>query len=65
VTSSIIGPRTLDQLNGQLKAAELRLSPETLDAIDELVPPGVTLNPADNGYEPVWLDRKYRRRTRA
>ena len=64
VTSAIIGPRTLDQLNGQLGAAELRLSTETLDAIDELVPPGMTLNPADNGYEPVWLDRKYRRRAR-
>ncbi len=62
VTSSIIGPRTLDQLKGQLRAAEVRLSAETLDAIDELVPPGVTLNPADNGYDPVWLQPEHRRR---
>ena len=62
VTSSIIGPRTVDQLDGQLKAAEVRLSAETLDAIDELVPPGVTLNPADNGYEPIWLKPEHRRR---
>jgi aryl-alcohol dehydrogenase-like predicted oxidoreductase len=62
VTSAIIGPRTLDQLNGQVGAAEIKLSTETLDAIDALVPPGVTLNPADNGYEPVWLQPQYRRR---
>lgn len=62
VTSAIIGPRTLDHLTGQLRAAEIKLSTETLDAIDELVPPGVTLNPADNGYEPVWLEPRYRRR---
>jgi aryl-alcohol dehydrogenase-like predicted oxidoreductase len=64
VTSSIIGPRTMDQLQGQLRAAELKLSTETLDAIDEIVPPGVTINPADNGYEPVWLQPQYRRRAR-
>jgi hypothetical protein len=62
VTSAIIGPRNVDQLNGQLKAAEIRLSAETLDAIDALVPPGVTLNPADDGYEPVWLKPEHRRR---
>lgn len=62
VTCSIIGPRTLEQLQGQLKAAELRLSTQTLDAIDEIVPPGETLNRADNGYEPVWLQPRYRRR---
>lgn len=62
VTSAIIGPRNVDQLEGQLKAAGIRLSTETLDAIDELVPPGVTLNPADRGYDPVWLQPEYRRR---
>ncbi|CAN5888680.1 aldo/keto reductase [soil metagenome] len=62
VTSAIIGPRTLDQLNGQLSAAHITLSAETLDAIDQLVPPGVTLNPADNGYEPPWLQPEHRRR---
>ena len=63
VTSAIIGPRNLDQLNGQLNAPGIALSPETLDAIDEFVPPGVTLNPADNGYDPVWLQPHYRRRS--
>ncbi|HEX2258723.1 MAG TPA: aldo/keto reductase [Actinomycetota bacterium] len=64
VTSAIIGPRNMDQLKGQLSAPEIRLSTETLDAIDEIVPPGVTLNPADEGYEPIWLEAKYRRRRR-
>jgi aryl-alcohol dehydrogenase-like predicted oxidoreductase len=63
VTSAIIGPRTPEQLEGQLRAADIRLSHETLDAIDEIVPPGVTLNPADNGYEPVWLNPQHRRRS--
>lgn len=62
VTSAIIGPRNLDQLKGLLGAADLSLSNETLDAIDALVPPGVTINPADDGYEPVWLQPEYRRR---
>lgn len=55
VTSSIIGPRTMEQLTGQLKASDIRLSRSTLDAIDEIVPPGTTLNRSDLGYEPVWL----------
>lgn len=62
VTSAIIGPRTLEQLHGQIKAAEVRLSKETLDKIDEIVPPGTTINPADNGYEPIWLAPWERRR---
>lgn len=55
VTSAIIGPRTMDQLEGLLPAADVELSTKTLDAIDELVPPGETLNRADLGYENVWL----------
>ncbi|MEI9851576.1 MAG: aldo/keto reductase [Sphingomonas sp.] len=45
VTAAIIGPRTLDQLEGVLAAGDLRLSAETLDRIDALVPPGTSLNP--------------------
>src|SRR3954462_589106 len=50
VTSAIIGPRTMEQLESQLPAAEAALSSETLDRIDEIVAPGVTINPADNSY---------------
>jgi aryl-alcohol dehydrogenase-like predicted oxidoreductase len=50
VTSAIIGPRTMDQLESQLPAATVTLSAEILDRIDELVAPGRTLNPDDNSY---------------
>jgi aryl-alcohol dehydrogenase-like predicted oxidoreductase len=61
VTSSIIGPRTLPQLEGLLGATGISLSPETLDAIDKIVPPGVTLNPADLGFENIHLQPPNRR----
>ncbi|GAA1152325.1 aldo/keto reductase [Kribbella jejuensis] len=48
VTSVIIGPRTQDQLESLLTGAEIRLSADVLDRIDELVPPGTELDPADN-----------------
>jgi aryl-alcohol dehydrogenase-like predicted oxidoreductase len=52
VTSAIIGPRTMDQLTGLLAAAELTLDDDVLDRIDQVVPPGTTLNPADAGWQP-------------
>ena len=48
VTAAIIGPRTMEHLESQLDAADVTLSDEILDQIDEIVPPGVTINPADN-----------------
>src|SRR5579884_1585634 len=45
VTAAIIGPRTMEQLESQLTATEVHLSDEALDRIDEIVPPGVNLNP--------------------
>ena len=63
VTSAIIGPRTMDQLTSQLSAADVVLSDEVLDAIDEIVPPGTTLRAADAGYQPPSLtDPALRRR---
>ena len=62
VTSAIIGPRTMEQLVSQLPAAEVRLSTEVLDRIDELVAPGVTLNPDDNSYGATELTTTERRR---
>ncbi len=38
VTSPIIGPRTLDQLNGAMRALEITLSPETLTRLDQIFP---------------------------
>ena len=45
VTSSIIGPSTMEHLETILPAGDLKLSAETLDRIDALVPPGSSLNP--------------------
>lgn len=45
VTSAIIGPRTMSQLESLLPAGDTMLHAETLDAIDALVPPGTSLNP--------------------
>lgn len=51
VTAPIIGPRTMEHLESQLAAADVRLEPDVLDRIDEIVPPGVTINPVDNGLD--------------
>jgi aryl-alcohol dehydrogenase-like predicted oxidoreductase len=61
VTSAIIGPRTMEQLEDLLAGADVRLDADTLDAIDEIVPPGVTIEDADRGWEPPWLSRDARR----
>ena len=62
VSSAIIGPRTMEQLESQLDAASLELSDETLDRIDEIVPPGINVNPDDAGFQNYWLDPARRRR---
>jgi aryl-alcohol dehydrogenase-like predicted oxidoreductase len=65
VTSAIIGPRTTEHLDSQLGAADVVLSVAVLDRIDEIVPPGTNLNPADGGYLPPSLvDPALRRRPR-
>jgi aryl-alcohol dehydrogenase-like predicted oxidoreductase len=51
VTAPIIGPRTMEQLETQLEAADVVLSADVLDEIDKIVPPGTNLNQADRGYE--------------
>jgi aryl-alcohol dehydrogenase-like predicted oxidoreductase len=62
ITSAIIGPRTMDHLDSQLAAAEVTLTADVLDRIDEIVAPGVTLNPVDNGWVNPWLQSAARRR---
>jgi aryl-alcohol dehydrogenase-like predicted oxidoreductase len=62
VTSAIIGPRTMDQLDSQLPAADVALDPALLDRIDEIVYPGVNLNPADTSYGEQTLQPASRRR---
>jgi aryl-alcohol dehydrogenase-like predicted oxidoreductase len=62
VTSAIIGPRTMEQLESQLTAADAVLDAALLDRIDEIVPPGVNLNPADTSYGESTLGPAARRR---
>jgi aryl-alcohol dehydrogenase-like predicted oxidoreductase len=62
VTSAIIGPRTMEHLESQLGADDVSLTAEVLDRIDEIVAPGVTLNPADLGYANPALEPGRRRR---
>jgi aryl-alcohol dehydrogenase-like predicted oxidoreductase len=63
VTAAIIGPRTMEQLESQLGAADVVLSDELLDAVDAIVPPGHNFNPADAGWTPPALaDASLRRR---
>ena len=63
VSSAIIGPRTLEQLESQLGVEKVVLTPDVLDRIDEIVPPGTTFNEADRGYAPPALvDAALRRR---
>jgi aryl-alcohol dehydrogenase-like predicted oxidoreductase len=62
VTSAIIGPRTMEQLDSQLPAADAVLNAATLDRIDEIVRPGVNLNPADTSYGEQILQTALRRR---
>jgi aryl-alcohol dehydrogenase-like predicted oxidoreductase len=62
VTAVIIGPRTMDQLDSQLPAADIALDQGLLDRIDEIVPPGINLNPADGGWTNPSLQPAARRR---
>jgi aryl-alcohol dehydrogenase-like predicted oxidoreductase len=64
VTSAIIGPRTMEQLESQLPSTEATLTTEILDRIDELVAPGTTINPDDNSYGASELTPRARRRDR-
>jgi aryl-alcohol dehydrogenase-like predicted oxidoreductase len=62
VTAAIIGPRTMEQLESQIGAAEVELSDDLLDRVDEIVPPGTVVNPADMGFQNPALEPSARRR---
>jgi aryl-alcohol dehydrogenase-like predicted oxidoreductase len=63
VTSVIIGPRTMEQLNGLLEGASLALDEVTLDRIDEIVPPGTSVyDPDEITKRPALADPALRRR---
>lgn len=63
VTAALIGPRTMDQLDDLLAAADLTLSDELLDRIDTIVPPGTGVGRMDQEYDtPPILQAGLRRR---
>jgi aryl-alcohol dehydrogenase-like predicted oxidoreductase len=64
VTSAIIGPRTMDQLDSQLGAAGRHLPGDLLDEVDRIVPPGQDINPTDRGWTPPALAQPELRRRR-
>ena len=62
ITAALIGPRTMEQLEGQLAATDVVLDKDVLDRIDDIVPPGTTINPADNSFNNPALEPAARRR---
>jgi aryl-alcohol dehydrogenase-like predicted oxidoreductase len=64
ITSVLIGPRRPEHLADLLAGAEVELSEDVLDRIDEIVPPGVDVNPGDLYIDPApaIADKRLRRR---
>jgi aryl-alcohol dehydrogenase-like predicted oxidoreductase len=63
VTSAIIGPRTMEQLDDLLAGADVTLNDELLDRVDEIAPPGTDAGPNDVAYTPpALLSASVRRR---
>jgi aryl-alcohol dehydrogenase-like predicted oxidoreductase len=62
VTSAILGPRTMEQLDDLLAGAEVALSDEVLDAIDQIVPPGTDVGIDAANYVPPALSQTSLRR---
>jgi aryl-alcohol dehydrogenase-like predicted oxidoreductase len=62
ITCPLIGPHTVEQLQTQLAAADVVLTDDVLDRIDEIVPPGTTINPADSSFDNPALAPAARRR---
>ncbi len=65
VTAPIIGPRTMEHLESQLGAADVKLDADILDRIDEIVPPGVNVSRDDGGHIPDALHDPFLRRRRS
>jgi len=62
VSSAIIGPRTMDQLQDLLSGSDVVLDDAILDRLDEIVPPGLNVNPADAGWQSESITESRRRR---
>jgi aryl-alcohol dehydrogenase-like predicted oxidoreductase len=62
VTSAIIGPHTMEQLDDLLASADITLTDDILDRIDEIVAPGTDIGTLDQAYLPPALQNSSLRR---
>jgi len=62
VTSTIIGPRTMEQLDDLMSCADLRLDASVMDRIDKVVPPGTSVNGLNMTSRPAGISKDKRRR---
>jgi aryl-alcohol dehydrogenase-like predicted oxidoreductase len=62
VTSAIIGPRTMEQLDDTLAGVETVLGEEVLDQIDAIVAPGTDVGRLDMAYDPPAIGQAFLRR---
>ena len=62
VTSALLGPRTMEQLDDLLAGLDVTLTDEILDRIDEIVPPGTDVGTLDQAYLPPAPQRSDLRR---
>jgi aryl-alcohol dehydrogenase-like predicted oxidoreductase len=62
VTSALIGPRTMEQLDDVLASVDVTLTDEILDQLDEIVPPGTNVGTLDMAYRPPAIQRPELRR---
>ena len=62
VTSALLGPRTMEQLDDLLAGVDVTLTDEILDRIDEIVPPGTDVGTLDQAYVPPALQNPSLRR---
>lgn len=64
VTSALLGPRTMEHLDDLLAGADVELSDDILDKIDEIVPPGTDVSALDQDYQPPAMQDPHLRRHR-
>ncbi len=63
VSAALLGPRTMEHLDDLLAGADVELSDDLLDRIDEIVPPGTDVTALDQEYRPpALLETALRRR---
>ncbi|HET9971112.1 MAG TPA: aldo/keto reductase [Streptosporangiaceae bacterium] len=62
VTSALIGPRTMEQLDDLLAGLDVTLTDDILDQIDQIVPPGTDIGTLDMAYRPPALQQPSLRR---